>query len=99
MTDDPLGVLGLDETTASPGRIKARYRELAALAHPDAPGGSHDAMTQLNDARKAALAASIAAPCPACEGRGKVTLARGNTSLLLTCAACRGTRRRWNDHA
>lgn len=35
--------------------IEARYRELSKKAHPDAPGGSHDAMSELNAARDAAL--------------------------------------------
>ena len=37
-------------------QIKTRYRDLAAARHPDAPGGSHDAMTELNRARDEALA-------------------------------------------
>lgn len=35
--------------------IDARYRRLATLRHPDKPGGSHDAMAELNRARDEAL--------------------------------------------
>lgn len=35
--------------------ILARYRHLAGKFHPDRPGGSHDAMAQLNEARDEAL--------------------------------------------
>lgn len=30
--------------------VRARYREQAKLRHPDAPGGSHAQMTELNAA-------------------------------------------------
>jgi hypothetical protein len=35
--------------------IETAYRELAKVAHPDAPTGSHDAMTALNAAREQGL--------------------------------------------
>jgi hypothetical protein len=35
--------------------IEARYRRLATIRHPDKPGGSHDAMSELNRARDEAL--------------------------------------------
>lgn len=49
-------VLGLDERTpVSVPDIEAAYRSEAKRLHPDKPGGSHDAMAQLNHARDAAL--------------------------------------------
>lgn len=56
----PWEVLGIDrEIRTSRGarraEVQARYRELAALAHPDTPGGSEIAMAELNAARDAAL--------------------------------------------
>lgn len=44
-------ILGDCKTQAE---VSARYRELAKTSHPDAPGGSHDAMTRLNAAFDAA---------------------------------------------
>jgi len=41
--------------TATADQIEAAYRREAKNAHPDAPGGSHDAMTALNTARDRAL--------------------------------------------
>ncbi|MDQ0510949.1 J domain-containing protein [Ancylobacter amanitiformis] len=35
--------------------IEACYRRLASIRHPDKPGGSHDAMAELNRARDEAL--------------------------------------------
>lgn len=35
--------------------IDARYRDLSRKRHPDQPGGSHDAMSELNHAREEAL--------------------------------------------
>lgn len=35
--------------------IESRYRSLAKARHPDSPGRSHDAMTELNQAKEQAL--------------------------------------------
>ncbi|PWJ93596.1 hypothetical protein C8D77_101275 [Mesorhizobium loti] len=35
--------------------LESRYRSLAKERHPDSPGGSHDAMTELNQAKSEAL--------------------------------------------
>lgn len=35
--------------------VEARYRRLASIRHPDKPGGSHEAMAELNRARDEAL--------------------------------------------
>lgn len=47
-------VLGLG-ATADSDQIQARYRTLAATAHPDKPGGSVGAMMRLNVARDQAI--------------------------------------------
>lgn len=43
---------------ATEAEIQAAYRKKAAAAHPDAPTGSHDAMSALNEARRQALDAA-----------------------------------------
>jgi hypothetical protein len=43
------------DAVASRDLIEAGYRMIAKQRHPDAPGGSHDAMAELNAARDAAL--------------------------------------------
>jgi hypothetical protein len=49
-------VLGIaEDENSSADAINAAYRDLARKFHPDAPGGSHEAMAQLNEARDAAL--------------------------------------------
>lgn len=52
-------VLGLQNVAGGAGRtrddIETQYRLLAKSRHPDAPGGSHEAMAELNAARDAAL--------------------------------------------
>lgn len=48
-------VLDITAARPSPTEIEAHYRTKAKHAHPDAPGGSHDKMTELNAARDAAL--------------------------------------------
>lgn len=47
-------VLGVSPIAAR-ADIEAAYRQRAAKAHPDAPGGSHEAMVELNRARYEAL--------------------------------------------
>lgn len=50
-------VLHLDGLTVCTGAmVQNSYRDLARKFHPDVPGGSHEAMAQLNEARDAALA-------------------------------------------
>ncbi|ELT47405.1 J domain-containing protein [Brucella intermedia] len=50
-------VLGLEPGRRwEPETIEERYRLLAKKHHPDAPGGSHEAMAELNQARVDALA-------------------------------------------
>ena len=48
-------VLNLDRNAASREQVEARYKVLARSAHPDAAGGSHDAMARINAARSSAL--------------------------------------------
>jgi hypothetical protein len=47
-------VLGLAPGAAA-GDIQAAFRRLSADRHPDRPGGSHDAMSELTAARETAL--------------------------------------------
>ena len=53
--EDPWIILGLDPRNTSAEAIKARYRELALVRHPDQPGGSTTAMAALSAARDRAL--------------------------------------------
>jgi curved DNA-binding protein CbpA len=53
-TEPPWDVLAL-KPGASDAEIEAAYQEKAKAAHPDRPGGSHGAMTRLNEARGRAL--------------------------------------------
>lgn len=49
-------VLGIAEGVVITNRIVNKfYRDRARLLHPDLPGGSHEAMAQLNEARAAAM--------------------------------------------
>lgn len=47
-------VLGCGAEVTSIDAVRAAYRKLASAAHPDKPGGSHDAMSALNAALAAA---------------------------------------------
>lgn len=54
---DVLGIPADLVLTGKTAMIDAIYRERAKTRHPDAPGGSHDAMAELNRARDEALKA------------------------------------------
>lgn len=54
MTDDPFAVLGLAPTAAE-NEIRARFRELALVHHPDR-GGNADDMSRLVEAYRLAVA-------------------------------------------
>ncbi|MCI5075630.1 DnaJ domain-containing protein [Oricola sp.] len=51
-------VLGLDRHAASVADVKTAYRRLAAERHPDKPGGSQQAMAELNVAKDQGLEAA-----------------------------------------
>lgn len=48
-------ILEIGNGTATRSMIDTHYKILAKAAHPDVPGGSHEAMAQLNQARDAAM--------------------------------------------
>lgn len=48
-------VLEVDRATVTREGCKQAYRRLASKFHPDKPGGSHEAMSELNRAQEAAL--------------------------------------------
>jgi len=53
-------VLGFSSPAVSEAAIEAAYKRLAKQYHPDKPGGSHELMQQLNQARTLGLATLLA---------------------------------------
>jgi DnaJ-class molecular chaperone len=84
MTGDPFaGLLRAEE-------VRARFRELAREAHPDA-GGSDAAYAELTLWRDAALIRVARSPCPDCGGSGQEVIARrGFQAVTRTCRGCGG---------
>lgn len=86
----PFELLGLSES-ASPAEVKAAWRQLAAIHHPDR-GGDQAEFDKLRKAYDEALAeATEAKPCLVCEGTGKMVITHGWDSLRVTCSICEGT--------
>lgn len=86
---ESFAALGLTPS-ATKAEVKARYREMALLAHPDG-GGSDQAFQELNQAY--ALAYSLAeakVPCVKCQGTGRTYVINGFVSIPVTCPDCRG---------
>lgn len=86
--------LGL-EPGCGPQAVKDKWRELAAIHHPDR-GGNTVEFTTVRDAYVAArlYEDKLAAVCPICKGEGKVAMGAGFNKLLMTCQDCKGTGQR-----
>lgn len=79
--------LGAD---ASSEDIKAAYRRLAMLKHPDR-GGDPAEFDQLRKAYNKAMAEATAPKlCPQCTGTGHVRKGLGWASINLVCPVCEG---------
>ncbi len=82
--------LGLPET-ATPDEVKAKWRQLCMIHHPDR-GGNPCEFDELRRAYKLAhVEASEPKSCGACGGSGKVTQSHGFSSIELSCPACGGS--------
>lgn len=81
--------LGLP-VTATPDEVKAKWRELCMIHHPDR-GGNPVEFDEIRRAYKSAYAeASEPKACPRCLGTGKTKQTYGFSSIDLPCAQCGG---------
>ncbi len=77
--------------TASPDDVKAAWRRLAAIHHPD-KGGDAAVFSRLRGLYLAALQESMDVKlCESCDGSGKVVQRRGFNSVTLSCHRCGGS--------
>lgn len=82
--------LGLPET-ATPDEVKAKWRELCMIHHPDR-GGNAVEFNEIRKAYKVAMEeASAPKACPQCNGTGKTKQSHGWSSIELPCQACGGS--------
>lgn len=90
MSSKAFKTLGLPET-ATPDEVKAKWRELCMIHHPDR-GGNPVEFDEIRRAYKIAHAeASAPKACSTCSGTGKVKQTHGWTSVELPCPACGGS--------
>lgn len=81
--------LGLPDT-ATPDEVKAKWRELAMIHHPDR-GGNVVEFNEIRKAYKVALdEASQPKPCSGCNGTGKTKVTFGFNTVDVTCRFCSG---------
>ena len=81
--------LGLPDT-ATPDEVKAKWRELCMIHHPDR-GGNEVEFSTIRKAYKAAMEeASQPKACPQCLGTGKTKQTYGFSSIERPCASCGG---------
>ena len=82
--------LGLPDT-ATPDEVKAKWRELCMVHHPDR-GGNPVEFDEIRRAYKIAHAeASEPKVCNGCQGSGKTRVSHGFSSVEVTCHYCSGT--------
>ena len=92
LTRNAFETLGL-AADAGPDLVKARWKELAKLHHPDL-GGDANEFHRLHQAYSEALEETLAAPCAGCGGAGSRKLTKGFHQLTVPCDACEGTGRK-----
>lgn len=81
---------GLDDS-ATVDEVKKRWRELAAIHHPDRGGDSAE-FSRWNKLYEAAMVeAQTEIECPICDGKGAIVKARGFHSTRIRCSSCGGT--------
>jgi DnaJ-class molecular chaperone len=81
-------LLGLGPTP-SVTEIKAAFRELSMLHHPDV-GGDAEKFRVLHEAYRVALDEASERPCEECNGTGKITVQRGWQVTRMVCPSCSG---------
>jgi DnaJ-class molecular chaperone len=82
--------LGLPDT-ATPDEVKAKWRELCSIHHPDR-GGNAVEFNTIRKAYKAAMEeASAPKPCASCDGSGTVKVNNGSSSTAMPCQVCGGS--------
>jgi DnaJ-class molecular chaperone len=81
--------LGLPDT-ATPDEVKAKWRELCMVHHPDR-GGNAVEFNEIRKAYKIAMdEASQPKPCCGCNGTGKTKVTYGFSTVDVTCRFCSG---------
>lgn len=79
---------------ATVGDLKARFRDLALIHHPDR-GGNAENFVALRDAYNRLLAKLGQPPelqiCAECSGAGVVVVHQGFAAIRMRCGACDGT--------
>lgn len=81
-------LLGL-EPEASVKEVKARFKELSLVHHPDV-GGDAEKFRLMQEAYQVALEEAEERPCPSCKGKKKVPVQRGWEITLVDCEDCGG---------
>jgi len=82
-------ILGLP-VTATPDEVKAKWRELCSIHHPDRGGNAVDFTTYRKAYKTAMDEASSPKTCPRCHGTGRTKTTNGFSTIELSCAQCGG---------
>ena len=82
--------LGLDYGTATEDKIKAKYKELARVHHPDV-GGNEETFRELCHTYRLALYELTKRRCARCQGTGSTWIMRGVSSVKQRCTKCTGS--------
>lgn len=82
--------LGIPDTS-TPDEVRAKWRELCMIHHPDRGGNSVE-FDLIRKAYKAAMEeASKPKACAVCNGVGKIIQTAGWSSIEMPCRVCEGS--------
>jgi len=78
----------------SPEDLKARWRKMAKLTHPDTKGGSAEQFALCKEAYDQVKAEGKFTECQSCKGLGCREIIKGFYVLKETCKFCNGKGKR-----
>lgn len=74
--------------TATPDEVKAKWRELCGIHHPDRGGNSVDFTTYRKAFKIAMAEATAPKACNKCQGTGRIKATTGFNTVELACMEC-----------
>lgn len=81
--------LGISEMS-TPSEVKARWRELCSIHHPDRGGNSVEFTTYRKAYNTAMAIAAAPKSCIHCLGTGRIKTTSGFNTIELSCLRCEG---------
>jgi len=85
----PFETLGISESSTA-DEVKAKWRELVKIHHPDRGGNQVDFITYREAYNRALEIAMEPKKCQVCNGSGREVISRGFHQTTVICRTCKG---------